>query len=503
MDSTRKKIKAFLRRGLVPFLVVTFAGQAAAQTWTQLFPGGTPPAPRYSAGQAYDAANDRLILFSGEDFTALPRPTDVWVLTDATGLGGTPSWVELFPTGGPPLGREGGTVVYAPTSNRIIVFGGCAVNCSPALGDVWVLSNANGIGGTPAWTQLLPANAFARTYHSAAYDAVSNRMIVFDGQLAFFGTAQNDVRVLSNADGTEPGTPTWTQLMPTGGPPAAREFGAVAYHQASNRLMVFGGVTLPNSFTSIEYNDVWVLTNANGMGGTPAWTQLVPSGTPPPERWWNHSALYDPSTNRLIVFGGLQEGPGNQRTTATFLNDVWVLTNANGLGATPEWIQLAPSAGPPAGRFGHSAGYASSSDAMVVAMGRNDTLGQLFNDVWVLTNANGIIEVAIDIKPGSFPNSINPRSIGTIPVAILTTGTFDATTVDPGAVRFGRTGTEAAPVRSALEDVDGDGDTDLILHFNTQATAIQCGNTSASLTGKTFSAQAIKGSDSIVTVGCT
>ena len=44
--------------------------------------------------------------------------------------------------------------------------------------------------------------------------------------------------------------------------------------------------------------------------------------------------------------------------------------------------------------------------------------------------------ISIDIKPGSFPDSINPRSKGVIPVAILTTDTFDATTVDSATVRF-------------------------------------------------------------------
>jgi len=96
-----------------------------------------------------------------------------------------------------------------------------------------------------------------------------------------------------------------------------------------------------------------------------------------------------------------------------------------------------------------------------------------------------------------------------IPVAILTTSMaagesvdFDATTVDPTTVLFGATGSEAAPVQSALEDVDLDGDTDMILHFDTQDTGIVCGDTSASLTGETFSGQAIEGSDSIKTVGC-
>jgi hypothetical protein len=112
------------------------------------------------------------------------------------------------------------------------------------------------------------------------------------------------------------------------------------------------------------------------------------------------------------------------------------------------------------------------------------------------------IEVAIDIKPGAPPNSINPRSRGVIPVAILTNDTFDAITVDPSTVRFGATGTEAAPEHFALQDVNGDGKADMILQFKTQETGIVCGNTSASLTGKTVGGQAINGSDSIRTVGC-
>ena len=89
-----------------------------------------------------------------------------------------------------------------------------------------------------------------------------------------------------------------------------------------------------------------------------------------------------------------------------------------------------------------------------------------------------------------------------IPVAILTTDAFDAASVDSTTVRFGTTGNEAAPVRAALEDVDGDGDTDMILHFRTQDTGILCGDASAFLTGATFGGQAIQGTDSIKTVGC-
>ena len=89
-----------------------------------------------------------------------------------------------------------------------------------------------------------------------------------------------------------------------------------------------------------------------------------------------------------------------------------------------------------------------------------------------------------------------------IPVAILTTTTFDATTVDPLSVKFGPNGAMEAHGRGHLEDADGDGDLDLVLHFPTQDTGIVCGAISASITGETFGGQAISGSDSIQTVGC-
>lgn len=112
------------------------------------------------------------------------------------------------------------------------------------------------------------------------------------------------------------------------------------------------------------------------------------------------------------------------------------------------------------------------------------------------------VPVAIDIKPGSFPNSISLHNNGRLPVAILTTGAFNVATVDAATVLFGATEGKAVPATFALEDVDEDGDTDLVLHFNTQDTGIVCGDTSATLTGKTIGGQAITGTDSINTVGC-
>jgi len=110
--------------------------------------------------------------------------------------------------------------------------------------------------------------------------------------------------------------------------------------------------------------------------------------------------------------------------------------------------------------------------------------------------AAGPTEVDIDIKPGSFPNSINLNSKGVIPVAILTTAVFDATDVDPTTVLFAG----AEPVRWAVEDVDGDGDLDLVLHFKTQETIWTVGATEATLTGETYAGVPFSVVDSVRTV---
>ena len=110
------------------------------------------------------------------------------------------------------------------------------------------------------------------------------------------------------------------------------------------------------------------------------------------------------------------------------------------------------------------------------------------------------VEVAIDIKPGSNTNPINPTSKGKFTVAILTTEDFDASSVDASTVQFGPNA--AAPVRYRLEDIDEDGDWDLVLKFKTQQTGIACGDTEATLTGQMFDSVQINGTDYIKTVRC-
>lgn len=111
--------------------------------------------------------------------------------------------------------------------------------------------------------------------------------------------------------------------------------------------------------------------------------------------------------------------------------------------------------------------------------------------------------VNILVKPGAQqPAPVNPKSQGVIPVAILSTSSFDATRVDPVTVKFGATGTEASPKGASFEDVNRDGKLDMVLHFPTQQTGMTCGTTTVTLTGQTNNGQPISGTAPIRTVSC-
>ena len=108
--------------------------------------------------------------------------------------------------------------------------------------------------------------------------------------------------------------------------------------------------------------------------------------------------------------------------------------------------------------------------------------------------------VDIDIKPHSFPNSIKTRSRGRIPVAILSSPTFDATTeIDKNTPTFGKSGDEPslAFCKNGNEDVNDDGLLDVVCHFYTQDTGFQVGDTKGILKGMTQGGLTFWGEDSV------
>jgi hypothetical protein len=113
------------------------------------------------------------------------------------------------------------------------------------------------------------------------------------------------------------------------------------------------------------------------------------------------------------------------------------------------------------------------------------------------------LNVDIDIKPGSDPNCFNINGHGVIPVAILGSDIFDASDIDQGSFSFGglavRVKGNAEP-QCGFEDTNGDGFTDLVCHFEDDASNWNASNGTATLGARLLDGTVISGTDSICVV---
>ena len=275
----------------------------------------------------YDSAREQMIVFGGA------HGGEVWALS----LSGNPEWNPIVASGTQPASRASHTAVYDPIRDRMLVFGGDPITQALPTGELWELT----LSGAPTWNRLTPSGAtpHQRKKHTAVYDPVRDRMVIFGGYDG--STASNDVWVLSLS-----GAPAWTELSPTGTPPSPRFGHTAIYDAARDRMLVFGG------WDGIGFDPtVWSLS----LSGSPTWSTVSVSGSSPPGRW-GHAAIYDPVHDRIIMFGGGTIHYPHEE------NGVWELT----LSGSPQWSMLNPSG--PASLINEyqSAFYDPERDRMVV-----------------------------------------------------------------------------------------------------------------------------------------
>lgn len=197
-----------------------------------------------------------------------------------------------------------------------------------------------------------------------------------------------------------------------------------------------------------------------------------------------------------VWIGGYQTPGAPPPFDWNWVNGEGVISGANGGSTYSNWIPGEPN------------DYFGFDSENYLTIGLNGTFG--WNDSGYFGTAilgGYIIEyealsIAIDIKPGSSQNVVNVQDQGKIPVAVYSSATFDATTIDVSSVRFGRTGLEASAAGSSIKDVNGDGRLDLQLTFNNQDTAWRCGDSVGFLIARDRSGTPLKGSDAVQLNGC-
>ena len=383
-------------------------------------------------------------------------------------------------------------------NGKLYVVGGCAASCLPSLATNEVYDSV-----TDTWATKAPM-PFARNRLAAG---VVNGILYAVG-----GCADNACGSLLNTNQAyNPVTDTWTTKAPI--LTARRDFSIVV---VNGILYAIGGLTGPGSvgIASVEaydpVTDSWstktAMTTARccAQADTVNGLIYVVGGTSAAGVSISALEVYNPTTNSwtgkapmplpfkasdgagainglLYVVGGDQTG----------LSQTTRLYNP----ATDTWSTDAPM---PAFLFGFAFGVIN---CVLHTAGGGDGSGAVFGTTFAFTPSK--LCVSIDIKPGSFPNSINLGSNGTVPVAILSAPApnfFDATTVDPTTVMLAGASValrgKGTP-NASVQDVNGDGLLDLVVHVSTEALQLTGTDTQAILTGQTYGGQTIQGSDSV------
>lgn len=333
--------------GLVLFALLAAAPahartQAFDGTWSSLDVSVSKPDPRREFAAVYDVQRNRYLIFGGQ---GEPYPShlfnEIWSLS----LDPSPTWTLITPSNSGPGERHSPQWGYDPARQRLLIFGGYGAHdpggYDDYLNDVWQLD----LDGTPTWTELTPSGTApaGRLAGAAVYDPLRQRFVGFGGTRGLpVDTWELDLS----------GTPTWQTVdTDSTGPPGSYGM-TVIYDPVRDRMITFGGST-SDAYYGV-HNDVWALDLDRD---TPTWTKLLPDGALPVARR-SGTAIYDPLRDRMIAFGGWDSGP----YVSDFLGDTWALSFTPGLA----WTQLAPNGTLPAGRDAMEAVYDPLADRMVL-----------------------------------------------------------------------------------------------------------------------------------------
>lgn len=245
-----------------------------------------------------------------------------------------------------PAGRCCMGLAYDPAMRSTLFFGGF----TPWVwfGDTWVWRNG--------WRKLTPATApSARDCPGMAYDGAAGNIVLFGGADAQ-GSLLTDTWTW---DGI-----AWTRQFPPVSPPGRRiDMRGMAYHAATRRVVLFGGVTDAHAL-----GDTWTW---DGLAKN--WTQHFSKSSPSPRR---AMMAYDDAAGTIVLFGG-----DITRTLSedTFYNDTWIWDGA-------AWVQQFP-ASVPSPRGMASMAYDANLGSVVLFGGTRGPGGQS-NDTWLWNGTN-------------------------------------------------------------------------------------------------------------------
>jgi hypothetical protein len=321
--------------------------------WTELWDNATCtpttcPSPRAGAMLAYDPARNALLLFGGETgydaspFYAPVALNDTWVFANDT-------WTNISSTLGPaPSPRFEGSMIYDPSDNYILLFGGMNAN-SNSLGDTWEFSanrwtnisakvgTAPGsragaaIAGSPSGYVLLYGGALmtdggddSTIYENACIGSGGVAYWFYQGKWSALTYPDTNTGICMPKRPADPNASTPTGADPTpssatavANPPCGRVGAALGWSPKNARFVLFGGYG-PYRENALgvcaggptELNDTF--SYGNSPGGTFAWFNVTDSGDPYPRAYMGYTS--DFTDDYFEIFGGVEGFLFNNQT---------------------------------------------------------------------------------------------------------------------------------------------------------------------------------------------
>lgn len=251
-----------------------------------------------------------------------------------------------------------------------------------------------------------------------------------------------------------------------------------------------------------------ILTGPGTIGTTPTGLEFGPGGAFGTDLYVidRYGTIYTvTSTGVSSLFAGIDFGPliyraetlAFGRPTTLFGENLFVAeegTPGKILKISPTGVLTTFASGFPGFSTGGVTGLEFSKDGNTLFVTDDQTA-----TVYAITAT--LVEVDIDIKPGSDQNTINLGSAGVVPTAILSSATFDATQVDPNTISLAGASVKVVGKGNKFlcheDDVNSDNFVDLVCQLETVQFIIEEGQSNAVLEGKTFDGLAIHGEDFI------
>jgi peptide/nickel transport system permease protein len=271
---------------------------ATSEEWQRIYPEKRP-LPQDKHVMAYSPASNKILFVGGDnglstDATAL---VETWIF-NLTSM----SWRELDNMSVAPSPRRESAMVYIPSSDSALLYGGRRGN--DLLDDMWTFNFS-----TETWSQVDNATGSPgmRGGHSMAYVSSEDAVYLFGGRLS-------DIDKTMKLD---MGNLTWS-------------------------IIIFGGNVYVDTGDSNQ-TKVYDISSGN-------WSWIDTPTNITPRAWM--SMVYDNATNNAILFGGWNESVGR-------IGQTWKLNLTN-----DTWEQL-DSTSSPSARFSSSMIFTDNSEAFL------------------------------------------------------------------------------------------------------------------------------------------